>query len=71
MEHEFDQSLDHLVALCNGIVNKLVTQVIIEDKDTNEPQLLLSLVVEDLLTIVSNDIIEFPVAVLLLKTTIL
>lgn len=71
MEYEFEQSLDHLVGLCNGLVSKLLTSVIIEEKETNEPQILLSFIVEDLLTIVEHNIIEFPLAIVILKTLIL
>jgi hypothetical protein len=71
MEHEFEQSLDHTVGLCNGLASKLLTSVIIEEKETNEPQILLSFIVEDLLTIVEHDIIEFPIAIVILKTLIL
>lgn len=71
MEYEFEQSLDHLVGLCNGLANKLLTSVIIEEKETNEPQILLSFIVEDLLTIVEHNIIEFPLAIVILKTLIL
>lgn len=71
MEHEFEQSLDHLVGLCNGLASKLLTSVIIEDKETNEPQILLSFIVDDFLTIVEHNIIEFPLAIVILKTLIL
>jgi hypothetical protein len=59
------------VGLCNGLASKLLTSVKIEEKETNEPQILLSFIVEDLLTIVEHNIIEFPIAIVILKTLIL
>lgn len=65
---DFEKALDHLVHLTNSFANKLIFCIINENRDSNESIFLLKIVVSDLLTIISNNALEFPLAIALLKS---
>lgn len=72
LEHEFGSSLDQVTNLCNGLASKLISSLITDDRETsNESQILLSLIVNDLVTIIEHNIVEYPIAILIIKSIIL
>jgi hypothetical protein len=71
LELDFKTCLDHVVLLSNGLVSKLIGLVITEERDSSEGIILLSQLIQDILTLHLSHSIEFPVATLVLKSVIL
>lgn len=60
--------LDHLVELCNGVTSKLIGLILNEDRDSLEAQVLLNLSLQDYLTTLEQNIVEFPIGIILIKS---
>lgn len=60
--------LDHLAELCNGVTSKLIGLILNEDRDSFEAQVLLNLSLQDYLTILEQNIVEFPIGIFLIKS---
>lgn len=68
---EFSGCLDHVTSLCNGLTRKMLSVILTEDRESLESILVLSILTSDLLTIQMHNSLEFPVAMLMLKSIVL
>jgi hypothetical protein len=68
---EFNCCLDHVTSLCNGLTRKMLSVILNEDREASESILVLSILTADLLTIQMYNSVEFPVAMLMLKSIVL
>ena len=71
MLHDFDTSLQEVTSLCNGLASKLIQSVISDDRESNQAHILLGMIVTDLVTIIEHNVVEYPIAIVIIKSIIL
>lgn len=66
--YEFDLSLDNLAMISNSIAQKLIHGIILSHKDSNNYELLTTMIVQDLIENCYTESLEFPIGAMLLKS---